>query len=281
MGADHESEQVSAVGDAVVRSTSFGRVAERYETFRPGPPTDAVRWLFPEAVGTVVDLGAGTGALSRLLVGVARQVVAVEPDPDMRLVLSAAVPGIVVLDGRGEAIPVADGAADGVVASSSWHWVDPAAGLREAARVLGPGGLMAAMWTGPDPDGGFMRQAQAALAQGGGDQVLRATVDGDFAPETLRLEIPDGLPFGAPEHERFTWMLPLTADDLIGLLGTLSWIIVMEEHDRERLFDTARRLLRDLLGIEGEVTVDVDFVCEAYRARRSGAQVATSPVRDR
>ena len=278
MGTDQEREQVLGV-DVVARSTSFGRVAERYETFRPGPPADAVRWLFPEGVDTVVDLGAGTGALSRLLVGVAREVVAVEPDPEMRQVL-AAVPGIVVLDGRGEAIPVADGVADGVVASSSWHWVDPVAGLTEAARVLRPGGVMAAMWTGPDFDGAFIRQAQAALAQGGGDQVLRATVAGDLAPETLTLEIPGGLPFGVPEHRRFTWLLPLTADELIGLLGTLSWIIVMEEDDRQRVFDTARRLLRDVLGVEGTVTVDVEFVCEAYRARRSSAAVVTASVRD-
>jgi SAM-dependent methyltransferase len=281
MGTDYEDDQVSGAGDVLVRSTSFGRIAEQYETFRPGPPADAVRWLFPEAVGTVVDLGAGTGALSRLLVGVARQVVAVEPDPDMRQVLAAAVPGIVVLDGRGEALPVADGVADGVVASSSWHWVDPVAGLSEAARVLRPGGVMAAMWTGPDPEGGFMRQAQAALAQGRGDQILRATVAGDLAPAILTLDIPDGLPFGTPEHQRFTWMLPLTADELIGLLGTLSWIIVMEEDDRQRLFDTARRLLRDLLGVAGGVTADVDFVCEAYRARRSSAEVTTASVRDR
>jgi len=280
VGTDHEGEPVLGVDDVVVRSTSFGRVAERYETFRPGPPADAVRWLFPEAVDTVVDLGAGTGALSRQLVGVAREVVAVEPDPDMRQVLAAAVPGVLVLDGRGEAIPVPDGMADAVVASSSWHWIEPVAGLTEAARVLRPDGVMAAMWTGPDFDGDFMRQAQTALAQGGGDQVLHATVAGDLAPETLTLEIPDGLPFGAPEHQRFTWLLPLTADELIGLLGTLSWVIVMDEDDRRRLFDTARRLLHDVLGVEGTVTVDVDFVCEAYRVRRSSAEIATGSATD-
>ena len=278
MSHDHQSGRASGQDDVGVRSTSFGRVADHYETFRPGPPVDAVRWLFPEPVDTVVDVGAGTGALSRLLADVAVHVVAVEPDPDMRQVLSDSVPGIAVRDGRGEALPVADDSADGVVASSSWHWVDPMAGLREAARVLRGGGVMAAMWTGPDPDGTFMRQAQAALAHGDGDgdRVLQRTVAGEFTPANLTLEIPAGLPFASPEHQHFTWTLPLTGDQLIGLLGTLSWIIVMSDDDRKRLFDTARRFLRDVLGIEGDVTVDVDFVCDAYRARRSSSNFAAT-----
>ena len=228
-----------------------------------------MHWLFPDTVDTVVDLGAGTGALSRLLTAVAVHVVAVDPDPGMRQVLEATVPGIDVREGTGEALPVADRAADGVVASSSWHWVDPVAGLREAARVLRHGGVMAAIWTGIDPDGSFMRQAQAVLAQGGSDPTLRGTVSGEFTLQNLTLEIPDGFPFDDPEHRRFYWTLPLTSDQLVGLLGTLSWIILMEQDARERLFETARRLLRDFLGVEGEVTVDVDFVCDAYRSLRS------------
>jgi len=252
------------------RRTSFGAVAEHYEAFRPGPPLEVVRWLFPEPVGTVVDIGAGTGAMTRLLTGVASHVVAVEPDPGMRQVLTVTVPGAVVLDGTGEDIPVADNSADGVVASSSWHWVEPRAGLREAARVLRPGGVMAAMWTGPDPDGTFMHQAQAALANGGSDRTLQGTVTGEFNPQNRTLEVPAGSPFEDLEHRRFTWVSPLTSDDLIGLLGTLSWIILMEDHDRRQLLDTARRLLRDVLGVDGPVTVDVDFECDAYRVRRCG-----------
>ena len=278
MSADQEGGQVSGRHDMTVRSTSFGAVAQQYETFRPAPPVDAVRWLFPETVDTVVDIGAGTGALSRLLTDVALHVIAVDPDPNMRQVLAASVPGIVVLDGRGESLPVADNSADGLVASSSWHWVDPVAGLREAARVLRRGGVMAAMWSGPDPDGTFIREAQAALAHGDGDPVLRKTVTGELTPENLTLEIPHGLPFGVPQHQRFTWTLPLTSEHLIGLLGTLSWIILMEDDDRLRLFDTARRLLRDFLGLEGEVTADVEFVCDAYKVRRSNPAVAAMSV---
>ena len=88
------------------RATSFGAIADRYERYRPGPSIAAVEWILPRPVGTVVDLGAGTGALTRLLVGRAAEVVAVEPDDRMRAVLADSVPGVRVVAGRGESIPL-------------------------------------------------------------------------------------------------------------------------------------------------------------------------------
>ena len=66
----------------------------------------------------------------------------------------------------------------------------------------------------------------------------------------------------------FTWDVALNADELIGLLGTLSWIITMPDDRRERVVTEARRLLRELLGVEGDVTVDVAFRADAWRSRR-------------
>ena len=147
------------------RASSFGGAASHYERYRPGPPLQAVDWVLPEAVpvGTVVDLGAGTGALTRLLVGRADEVVAVEPDDRMRAVLAEAVPGARAVAGRGEAIPLPDASVDAVLASSSWHWMDTVPTLEEVARVLVPGGTLAVMWSGPDPDAGLVAQAQALL----------------------------------------------------------------------------------------------------------------------
>lgn len=51
----------------------------------------------------------------------------------------------------------------------------------------------------------------------------------------------------------------LTADELIGLLATFSWVINLAHDEREALFTEARRLLKEFLGVEGDVTVDVDF----------------------
>lgn len=144
------------------RAGSFGGVALHYERYRPGPPAAAVDWFVAARVGRVVDLGAGTGALTRLLIDRADEVVAIEPDERMRAVLDARVAGVRALAGRGESIPLPDGCDDVVLASSSWHWMDPIATLHEVGRILVPGGLVGVVWSGPDPEGPFIGQARAA-----------------------------------------------------------------------------------------------------------------------
>jgi SAM-dependent methyltransferase len=280
---DRPLSELSAEEKAA-RSGVFGDVATHYERFRPGPPAAAVDWFLPERVHRVVDLGAGTGALSRLLVDRADEVVAVEPDERMRAVLAGEVPQIRVVDGRGEATGLADDCADAVLASSSWHWMDPARALAEAARILVPGGTLGAVWSGPDPDGTFVAQARALLSRGAptdgddgdgrgdgtrgeSDAELASVVNGDGNRPVSALEVPDGGPFPRPDHQVIRWDVALDADDIIGLLGTFSWVITMPEAARRRVSDQARRLLREHLGVEGDVTVDVGFRAECWRTR--------------
>jgi SAM-dependent methyltransferase len=254
------------------RAGSFGGAASQYERYRPGPPVVAVDWLLPARVATIADLGAGTGALTRMLLGRADEVVAVEPDDRMRSVLSAEVPGARAVNGRGESIRMPDGSTDAVLASSSWHWMDPVPTLHEVARVLVPGGTLGVLWSGPDPEGAFLAQARAALAgppsdePGGSEFASLIMADADRPASVL--EIPAGVAFDQPEHRVFTWDVALNADELMGLLGTFSWIITMPDDTRERVIAEARRMLRDVLGVEGAVTVDVAFRCDAWRARR-------------
>jgi SAM-dependent methyltransferase len=269
------------------RSSSFGGVADRYEQYRPGPPDSAVDWLLPDPVARVVDLGAGTGALTRLLVPRAEQVVAVEPDDRMRAVLESEVPGAQASAGRGEAIPLADSTAQAVLASSSWHWMDPAATLKEVARVLVTGGVLGALWSGPDPQDPLIVQARSLLSGGPSSddsadspsaqsslptemRELAELIGVDSNRPTPTLQIPRGLPFTPPERRDFTWTVALDADGLLGLIGTFSSVILMSDQARQNLLTGTRRVLAEVLGIEGDVTIDMTFRAEVWRSFFTG-----------
>src|SRR6202453_1408247 len=104
----------------------------------------------PLGARAVLDLAAGTGAVTRELVGLAPRLIAVEPDERMRAVLAARCPEAEVLAGRGEDIPLPDASVDAVVISSAWHWLDPGRAVPEITRVLRVGGTLGVMWISRD-----------------------------------------------------------------------------------------------------------------------------------
>jgi SAM-dependent methyltransferase len=145
------------------RAASFAEVAAEYERARPGYPEEAVRWLAGEPPRDVVDLGAGTGKLTRALVALGHRVTAVEPLPELRAVLRERAPGAAVVAGGAEAIPLPAGCADVVVAAQAFHWFDHAAALPEIARVLRPGGRLALVWNTRDDRVPWVARLSAAI----------------------------------------------------------------------------------------------------------------------
>jgi SAM-dependent methyltransferase len=121
---------------------AFGNTAEDYERGRPGWP-DAVAevgGLPPES--EVLDLGAGTGKLTRVLGRRFARVTAVEPDPSMRALCSQVTLCCKVLEGSAEAIPLPDDSVDGVFCAEAFHWFDWPVAIAEIARVLRPRGAL-------------------------------------------------------------------------------------------------------------------------------------------
>ena len=109
-----------------VVAAGFGRAADAYERSRPGYPAEAVARLVAElGIGpgqTVLDLAAGTGKLTRLLVEFGADLVAVEPSAAMRSEFASVLPDIPVHEGTAEQIPLADDSVDAVVVAQAFHW---------------------------------------------------------------------------------------------------------------------------------------------------------------
>ncbi len=132
------------------RATSFGQRAEDYDRVRPEYPPEAIDLLVSRlGLGPgsdVVDLGAGTGKLTRPLVERVGRVIAVEPDRGMRAVLTRATDAYRVLDGRAESIPLDDASVDAVLVGQAFHWFATKAALAEIERILRTGGGLALIW---------------------------------------------------------------------------------------------------------------------------------------
>lgn len=137
-----------------VASAGFGGEADAYERSRPSYPPDAVAWLLDHlGVGpgsVVVDLAAGTGKFTRLLASTAADVIAVEPVQGMHRVLHEVLPGVPLIAGTAEALPVATSSVDAVSIAQAFHWFDAGLAFAELARVLRPAGAVGIVWNARD-----------------------------------------------------------------------------------------------------------------------------------
>ena len=143
------SDQESPGGGAEQRpdwAHSFGSVAEAYERGRPTYPTEAVQWMLGDHPQTVLELGAGTGKLTRVIADLGHDVYATDPDQAMLKVLEHQVPGVRTARASAEEIPIDDASVDAVIAGQAFHWFDLDRALPEIARVLRPGGRVCLIW---------------------------------------------------------------------------------------------------------------------------------------
>jgi ubiquinone/menaquinone biosynthesis C-methylase UbiE len=151
----------------------FARAAEAYERGRPEYPEAAIHWLAEQLdlrPGlSALDVGAGTGKLTRALVPTGARFFAVEPVAEMRAVLRRQVPEAEVLAAGAEQVPLPDASLEAIVAGSAFHWFDGPRALEEFHRLLSPGGRLALIWNRRDKEQPLQRAIDALIEPHRGD----------------------------------------------------------------------------------------------------------------
>lgn len=241
-------------------SLSFGAAAGAYEAGRPEYPAEAVAWMLaPARAGSdaprVADVGAGTGKLTRAVVALGAQVVAIEPDADMLAVLHEAVPGVPTFVGSAERMPLPDASLDAVLLGQAWHWVDPDAGSTEAGRVLRSGGVLGLVWNLRDEEHPWVAR-MTDIMHGSNAEVMIAEGGPVVAP-----------PFAELEMRTWRWSRRMTRATLEDMVRSRSYVITAEPAERARI-DSGLSALFDEIGAVGEAPIDVPYVTHAYRAIR-------------
>ena len=228
------------------RAGSFGAAAEVYDRSRPSYPVDAVRWALPADARRVLDLGAGTGKLTAVLVDLGLDVVAVEPSAEMRARIPARAQ---VLGGSAERIPLPDASVDAVLAAQAFHWFDLDVALPEIARVLRPGGTLGVLWNERDESVPWVR---AVWDLWGGE------------PERVvgGLQLAGNDQLSAPERAEFRHAQSLDADLLVDLVASRSALITMPEDERVEVLQRVRELA------PADEPFDLPYVLEAWRSVR-------------
>ncbi len=234
----------------------FGTAAAAYESGRPSYPVEVVDWLLPSAGVQVVEVGAGTGKFTQVLVERGFDVTATEPDAGMRAALSASLPSVRVMEGFAESIPLADGCADAVLGAQCWHWVDQAAASLEAARVLRPGGILGLLWNYRDESDPWVAGISAILAEFGQDP----------GPDDDPVQ---HAPFGPFEEFAFPWEHDTTVEGVVDMIASRSYAIALPADRRAELLDRIREHALAHPALEAGDRLVVPYVTYAFKAGMS------------
>jgi SAM-dependent methyltransferase len=215
------------------RARSFETAAAEYERRRPEYPAEAIRWaadrlgLAPGA--RVLDVGAGTGKLTRGLVAAGFDVVAVEPGAAMLAELRRAVPTAEAHEAPAEAIPLPEASVDAAFAGQAYHWFDGARALPELHRVLRAGAGLALLWNWWDERDPLQRELGELIGFAGHDPYRNG-------------ELPGGPWFAEVARTVVESTVESSPDELVGYLATVSAFLVAEADDREEGLREVREL---------------------------------------
>ena len=246
----------------------FDANADAYEAARPSYPAEAVAHIVGHGgIGPgrrVLDLAAGTGKLTRLLVPTGAEVVAVEPVAGMRDRLVASLPDVEVHDGTAESLPLADRSVDAVTVAQAFHWFDAPVALGEIHRVLRDGGHLFLVWNTRDRSHGWVRRFGDLLVDGpDAERPYDSYYDVDYA--AVVAEAGGFTPVARWSH---AWEQPCDPDLLVARAESVSVVGSLPPADKQRVLDRVRQLAATHPDLAGRARFPFPYTTRVYRCTR-------------
>ena len=238
------------------RGLKFGNVALNYDLYRPGPPESAKELAGDLRGLEVLEVGAGTGKLTRFLLDLGAKVSVIEPDEDMRKVLVRRSPDVRVLLGRAESVPAEDASFDVVFSSSAWHWFAQPDATNELARVLRDNGTLQVWWNGFSRDVPWMVELT---------KLREREDDANRRPRGWRAQLDPEGPFVDEQDFSIDWTWPRTVDEVVANFATYSGSIIRSEADQRALAAKVRALLVESFG---DGIIELPMTLRGTTARR-------------
>lgn len=243
---------------------SFGDVAAAYDRARPTYPRAAAAWAVGEQPTTVLELGAGTGKLTEVLVALGHDVHATDPDEQMLAVLRERLPDVRTSLATAEDIPAPDASYDVVVAAQAFHWFDHERALPEIARVLKPGGRVAVLWNVRDERIPWVRRLGRLI--GSQEQGV-----GESAQPLVLSEL-----FGFVDEASFPHWQQIDQHSLRDLVLSRSNVASLDEAAREAKLAEVMEFYADFgRGIDG---MQLPYHCRCFRASVTDRPDTEEPV---
>jgi SAM-dependent methyltransferase len=244
----------------------FEASVERYERGRPSYPEDAVSFLVRElgiAEGRdVVELGAGTGKFTELIVPTGARIVAVEPVAAMRRALERNCPTVTVLDATAERTRLPDSSADAVLAAQAFHWFDGERALPEIHRVLRPDGRLGMIWNVRDEASDWSERLTAIFDRraGEGDPRYR---DQRWRAAFRRTDL-----FG-PLHRQVAYHVhEVTRELFLDRVLSVSYVAGAPQDERDRVVEEVTELLDTDPELAGRERIVMPYRTEVYWCAR-------------
>jgi SAM-dependent methyltransferase len=246
-------------------SRGFGATTELYEQIRPEYPDTAIDILVRElgiARGRiVVDVGAGTGKLTRMLARTGATVIAVEPLAEMRERLAERVPLAVPFDGTAERMAIRDSSAHAITVAQAFHWFDGDRALAEFHRVLAPGGRVGLIWNVRDRREPWVAAFDALVDAVDPDRPDHQTGKWRAAFERTTL-------FGPLQQHEVEYAQTLAPLQIADRAATVSSIASLPDAERERVLDRFRDLATTHPDLRGRETVTLPYRTKVYWTER-------------